>query len=518
VKARGGLFVAVGLFVLAAISLLAAVSSPAATTPNVLLVCSSPGHSSCPTTKHFASIQSAVNAANAGDNILIWPGVYHERGTTNAGVYVTKPNLHIRGMDRNGVIVDGTNPGASQPCSSSLAAQDLGGRNGIEVFKASGVVIMNLTVCNYLSGPNGDGNEIWWNGGDGSGTIGLGSYKGAFLSTTSSFYLDSNSPMAMYGVFASNANGPGLIRDSYASNMGDSDFYVGACPDCNATLDKVHAENSPLGYSGTNSGGHLVIQNSEWDLNRVGILPNSLNNDDAPPPQSGLCPGSTTQSCTFIQNNRVHDNNNPNVPGSGLSATSPVGSGIEISGGSFDTVRNNTVNHQGAWGIVVHDYPDTETPPPVSHCEGGTQSGSVCLFNARGNVIANNTLSTNGFFGNPTNGDLANEPGQSNPRNCFFGNTDAGGLTSDPANIQDPAVDGPPCDQPGTGDDGLLAGELVCASGLAGQCPIPGATYPQQTQVQMLPLPKQATMPNPCLAIPDNPWCKNGQPVYPIPH
>jgi hypothetical protein len=42
--------------------------------------------------------------------------------------------------------------------------------------------------------------------------------------------------MAQYGLFASNASGPGYITYSYASNMGDSDFYVGACPDCNATL------------------------------------------------------------------------------------------------------------------------------------------------------------------------------------------------------------------------------------------------------------------------------------------
>jgi hypothetical protein len=199
------------------------------------------------------------------------------------------------------------------------------------------------------------------------------------------------------------------------------------------------------------------------------------------------------------------------VPAAGIAATDPVGSGIEISGGSFDTVRNNTVDHQGAWGIVVHDYPDTETPPPVSHCEGGTQSGSVCLFNARGNIVANNTLSNNGFFGNPTNGDLANEPGQSDPRNCFYGNTDPNGLTSDPPNIQDPAVDGPPCDQPGTGDDGPLAAQLVCAAGLAGPCP----GYPQQTEVKMIPLPKQQTMPNPCVNVPDNPWCNGGQPVYP---
>src|SRR5712692_5181140 len=100
--------------------------------------------------------------------------------------------------------------------------------------------------------------------------------------------------MGMCGIFASNVGGPGTIAHTYSSNMADSSYYVGACPDCNTTLDDAHAQNSALGYSGTNSGGHLVVKNSEWDHNRTGIVPNSLNNDDAPPPQSGLCPGSTT--------------------------------------------------------------------------------------------------------------------------------------------------------------------------------------------------------------------------------
>ena len=33
--------------------------------------------------------------------------------------------------------------------------------------------IENLTVCNFLTGRGDAGNEIWWNGGDGSGEIGL---------------------------------------------------------------------------------------------------------------------------------------------------------------------------------------------------------------------------------------------------------------------------------------------------------------------------------------------------------
>ena len=55
-------------------------------------------------------------------------------------------------------------------------AQDFGprirkanGRNGIEVFKAAGVSVENLTACNFLEGGGSSGNEIWFNFGDGSG-------------------------------------------------------------------------------------------------------------------------------------------------------------------------------------------------------------------------------------------------------------------------------------------------------------------------------------------------------------
>ena len=125
-------------------------------------------------------MQGAVDAARSGDLILIYPGVYHEKSRRwpNTGVWIGKPNLHIRGMDRNRVIIDGSNGGAAHPCPSAAAQQDLTPRDGIVASKVSGVTIQNLTVCDYLAGDDGHGNEIWWNGGDGTGTIGLGAYSG----------------------------------------------------------------------------------------------------------------------------------------------------------------------------------------------------------------------------------------------------------------------------------------------------------------------------------------------------
>jgi len=489
----------------------------------------------------FETIQSAVDAAKPGDWILVAPGDYHEQGdrtypwpgVASGAVYIATPNLHLRGMDRNRVVVDGTKPGAPQ-CSADPSDQDLGpldwsgnplGRNGIEVFKADNVAIENLTACNFLDGSDGGGNQIWWNGGYQSGQIGLGPYLGQYLSATSTYFQSAQQPKAEYGIFASNSRGPGLIVHTYASNMADSSYYIGACPDCNAVLADGHAQNSAQGYSGTNSGGHLVIAYSEWDQNLTGITTNSQNSE-GPSPQSGKCPdaerGLTGNGlCTYFIGNYIHDNNNPNVPAAGLAGMTPVGTGMFVSGGQYDTVAWNRVEHNGSWGLLLVPYADLSSPSPQSaHCAGGVvpqvgdpfplgllaSIGATCYFDDFGNEIYDNFLSGNGFFGNRTNGDLGEISGLNDPGNCWHGNFDPKGVTSSPADLQ--TTHGT-CGIPnqGSGLFGPLGLQLICATQAFGPCTeTPG--YPQTTEVTLLPLPPQPSMENPCEGVPANPWCK----------
>src|SRR5579863_6373066 len=125
--------------------------SPASTWGSkVLLVGSFEGHAG-----QYPTIQSAVDAARPGDWILVGPGDYHETADESGGyinpadgqmggVYIHKSGITLRGMDRNAVVVDGTNAG-SAPCSSKPSAQNYGkvvngsavGRNGIVVWKAN---------------------------------------------------------------------------------------------------------------------------------------------------------------------------------------------------------------------------------------------------------------------------------------------------------------------------------------------------------------------------------------------
>lgn len=474
----------------------------------------------------FSTIQGAVSAAQPGDWILVAPGDYHEQATPNAGVFITTRNLHLRGMDRNGVIVDGTAPGAAA-CSNRERDQvsgPSGGRNGIVVNQTYGVSIENLTACNFLSDSGGTGgNEIWWNGGDGSGVIGLSTYKGAYLTASSTVAVTAAGNLPQYGVFVSNANGPGRVEYAYASNMADSAFYIGACRDCNAVLSHVVAENSALGYSGTNAGGHLRLEDSEWAHNRVGIVPSSLANDDPPSPQDGSCPNDTTKSCTIIQRNYVHDNNNPNTPYSLGAFGPPVGTGIELTGSRNDTVRGNLVVRNGAWGILVNDYADPTSPRVATYCQGGIVNfavpppynqllGSVvpCYFHAYGSRVQGNVLIHNGFFGNVTNGDLANLALPYPANNCYFGNLDPTGAPSTaPTNLQDKSVAGR-CNAAWTPDTAqvmTLFGQVLCdAFGPgSGLCYYPG--YPQTTKPRTIPIPQQASLPDPCAGVPANTWC-----------
>jgi hypothetical protein len=492
----------------------------------------------------YKSIQAAVDAAKPGDWILVAPGDWHERADHRAkrgpqaddapaGVIIATAHLHLRGMNRSKTIVDGTLPGHGPACSADKARQDFGplgddkkplGRNGIMVWKADDVSVDNLTVCNFLGGAGSAGNEIWWNGGDGSGKIGLGKYEGSYLNATTTYY-DSEDTAAQYGIFSSNDRGPGVWDHTYASNFNDSDYYIGACQQvCNQTLNHGWAEYSALGYSGTNSGGQLVIENSQFDNNKDGFDTNSQNNDDSPSPQDGACPsGGTspithTHSCWVFMNNYVHDNNDPNVPGAGAAAAGPTGTGMSISGGRDNTVMNNRFANNGAWGIILVPYPDTETPPQGQNCQGG-QAGpdDFCLFDDWGNEIENNSFQHNGFFGNDSNGDIAEITSTPAPTNCFHGNTEAGGgdVTTSPSGLQQSK---PKCDGSTAAPDGnpSFLNQVVCDSQFfasllpsGGGTPCVAGTYPQQTKIVMHPLPTRhlATMPNPCRGVPANPWC-----------
>ena len=422
--------------------------------------------------KHFKTIQSAVNAAKSGDWILIDKGTYPE------AVKIATPNLHLRGLDRNKVIVDGRHRKSAT------------GLNGIEIDKVDGVYVENLTVRNFdrskLSGPNG--NEIWWNGGDGSGVIGMHGWYGQYLTAYDTGLLGG------YGLFTSNAVN-GFFKNVYASGFNDSGVYIGACRDCQALVDHALVENNALGYSGTNAGGNLVVQNSTFRRNGIGIAPSSFATDDLPPPQDGACDAgmntsplptfasTSMQHCTIFQNNVIADNNNLTTPANATIQGAPWGIGVEWPGLYGDLVQNNKISGNPNFGIFAFEAPNPFPP-----------TAQTINFQVSGNKFASNTLTNNGT--RKGGADIGLEGGafgsMQSVNNCFSGNQFK---TSDPANIEGTWG----CQNATTpnGDGALLTPLLTLIGESSAMRHAKGQPAPK----------RQPTMPAPCAGIPKNPLC-----------
>jgi hypothetical protein len=412
--------------------------------------------------RHFRTIQAAVRAAHAGDWILIDRGVYHGQ------VVIKKNRLHLRGLNRNRVILDGRHRKNA---------------NGIEVRKADRVWIQNLTVRNFdrrrADGENG--NEIWWNGGDGSGRIGMHGWWGTYLTAYDTGVTGG------YGLFVSNAVG-GYFKHVYASGFDDSGIYIGACRDCHAVVQHAISERNALGYSGTNSGGHLVVEDSVFRDNAYGVAPNSLNNDDQPPPQDGACSSGANRTplptfatthikhCSIFRRNRITNNNNLTTPRSSES-DAPWGVGVELPGDYGDLFQNNVIRGNKKFGALVFENPN---PFPVT--------SNTIFFQASGNAFVKNRFSANGT-------DIALEGGlfgsKQSVDNCFSGNAFT---TSDPAAIE--GRWGCQNDTTPNGDPGLAKAVLE------------GLQQASSRHPQGQPRPRrQPTMPHPCRGVPRNPLC-----------
>ena len=243
----------------------------------------------------YETIQSAVDAAKAGDLVLINSGVYNE------SVTITTPYLTIRGKDRNGVIIDG----------------EFMRENGIQIYEADGVSVENLSVRNFSL------NGVYWNNSKG--------YKASHVTAYNN---------GDYGVYAFNST-DGIFENIYASGHPDSGIYIGQCYPCNALIYDSVVEGNALGYSGTNAGGHLYIYNNIWRDNMSGIIPNTLDSELNPPGRE-----------TTIVGNLVVDNNNYEAPANRFGLVAQ-GMGIVMPGRVGDIVEKNIVINHDKYGLVA---------------------------------------------------------------------------------------------------------------------------------------------------------------------
>lgn len=388
----------------------------------------------------YKTITAAVAAAKACDLILVGEGVYKE------AVDVTTPDLTIRGVDRNKVILDG---------GFKL-------ENGIRVLDTEGVVVENMTARNYLS------NGFYWTGSD--------RYRGSYLTA----YRNGD-----YGIYAFDAY-HGQFDHSLGWGSPDAGFYIGECYRCDAVIDQVDAQYNGLGYSGTNSGGDLYIINSEFANNRAGIVPNAGSYE-------GCYPGRENT----IVGNLIHDNNY--LDGGGIdNALLAQGNGLLSAGSINNVIERNRVYDHDRTGIAMVPFPESDAddvPPPASEltkpCDPKAKKPTTppadgALWNASGNRIVGNVVENSGLadIASTTIQLYGNKLTTADLNNCFSDNTFK---TSAPEDLEQLA----PCDGKGNGGS-FTKGELNLAPLLAEQPPKPPKDAYRKTPVP----PAQDVMPD----------------------
>ena len=310
-------------------------------------------------------------------------------------------------------------------------------------------------------------------------------------------------------------------------------MYVGACQrKCNITINHARMEYNALGYSGTNSGGSILIENSLFQYNQDGLDTNTQIAGDPPPPQDGSCPAGEkpkikgAHNCWILYKNTFQYNNQI-VPTAGNAGAGPMGTGLTIAGGRNDSLIGNTFKGNKAWGVLVIPFADSDTPPAQWTCasSGGNMfSGLGCIYDSSNIEVVGNTFSQNGAFGNPTNGDI----GQlvlfaGAQQSCYSGNVNkgvtGGKATTFPTSLQ---TTNPTCTHalvssragakyPTTSLTSDIVSQVLCDTGF-GACPT-GNSYPGTGPLAMHPLPTSElkSMPNPCLGVPSNAWCSKGK-------
>ncbi|HNA98291.1 MAG TPA: right-handed parallel beta-helix repeat-containing protein [Marmoricola sp.] len=269
------------------------------------------------------TIQKALDKVSAGGMVLVSPGTYKETAL------VRKPDVTVRGTDRNSVIVDGE-----------------GKRPYGVVGIADGVRIENLTVRRATfygvlvtglhddSGPRANDD-----------TGGYETFDPAKFPPLKRFDINHVTALnnGLYGIYAFNSQ-HGVIRDNYASGSADSGYYVGQCHDCGILVSGNIGEHNAVGLENANASKPLMITGNRFSSNRVGMTFLS-DYQEAFIPQRG----------NVIAGNLIANNNEPESP---AQADGGFGTGIGISGGTENEFLRNLISGNKRGGVVIANTAD----------------------------------------------------------------------------------------------------------------------------------------------------------------
>ena len=315
------------------------------------------------------AIQAAVNAAAAGDKLLIGSGTYPEQ------VSISTANLQLVGCG------GGTNqrPLVTRPSGAGPFG------NGISAGGIDGLVFQSLDLFGF------DDNEIFISNANGV-TFRDVHANGNITST--------------YGIFPVTSNNV-TVEDSSSVNVRDAGIYIGQSTNILSRYNR--AEGNVAGMEIENSDTATVHNNYAAD-NSGGLLVFKLPN----------LPIQVSQNHNIFDNVSLHNNTeNFGIPGSTVSNV-PTGTGMLIISNQGGQFHHNIVQDNKSLGIALVDQQAVNalvSPPPFP-----MTSPSQKAIN---NKIHDNLIGGNGTAPeSPVGGDLVMAIfDDSTPHgNCMLGN------------------------------------------------------------------------------------------------
>ncbi len=293
------------------------------------------------------SIQTAVNAARAGDRVRVPAGVYREC------VLITRDDITLEGSPR--AVLDGT----GLPCDTGIHAMPPSGRDAILRVRISG-----FDVRHY-------------------------SQNGVLVEHAAGFRISSSreSFNGEYGIFALHSTG-GVIEDNRVSESADTGIYVGQSAD--VVVRQNSATDCTVGIEIENSTGVRVLENRAFG-NSTGILIDVLPGLEA----------TATDRITISENLLVGNNRpNPATDPEDILSLLPAGVGLLNVGGDGVEVFANLATGNDTAGIAVFQLPPgaASLDPRIDPFPDRNE--------IRDNVSLNNGRHVDPKFSPPPGGDL----------------------------------------------------------------------------------------------------------------
>lgn len=270
--------------------------------------------------QEYTSIQAAVDAASAGDKVLVYPGTYMEPHANVAAVTINKP-LKLQGKENKKLGEAGR----------VILVPNVGQQHGIlaegaEGAHIDGIQIKKMTVQGF------EKNGIW-------------------LRYVDNFKIDSNRSIdnGENGIWPTlSANG--LVKKNVSYGSDDSALWVEGADNVRVLSNELY--DSVTGLELTISSNVEMSKNVVYN-NTVGVGIYHPNGAGMPIPTE-ITSGTGNWE---LNKNHVYDNNRANTaPPASLAGQLPPGGGVLVLGTDGLTAKSNLIEDNDFYGIAVVDY------------------------------------------------------------------------------------------------------------------------------------------------------------------